>query len=185
MDIELLTREAFSPYGDVIEAHNDANHFSINHGYTERYHDLADIDVSKGDGKTGISIFKSTPLPLPMQLNFLERHPLSSQAFIPMGACPYLVVVAEKSEEASDGVLSAPVRAFIARSNQGVNYHAGTWHHFCLALYEDSDFLVVDRIPKEPKNPHKNCDEVPLKNPISFTEEQIIDAVKNIELNDK
>jgi ureidoglycolate lyase len=34
---------------------------------------------------------------------------------------------------------------FLASSNQGVNYHKGTWHHYCLALHQVSDFIVIDR----------------------------------------
>jgi len=34
---------------------------------------------------------------------------------------------------------------FLASPHQGVNYHKGTWHHYCLALHQISDFIVVDR----------------------------------------
>jgi ureidoglycolate lyase len=70
----------------------------------------------------------------------MERHPLSSQAFIPMGQQPYLVVVAPKGEFDIN-----KIEVFLASSNQGVNYHKGTWHHYCLALHQVSDFIVVDR----------------------------------------
>ncbi|HRJ66500.1 MAG TPA: ureidoglycolate lyase, partial [Alphaproteobacteria bacterium] len=43
----------------------------------------------------------------------------------------------------------------VAAPRQGVNYHAGVWHHFSLALDAPSDFLVIDRGGSE-----KNCDEV-------------------------
>jgi ureidoglycolate lyase len=70
----------------------------------------------------------------------MERHPLSSQAFIPMGQQPYLVVVAPCGE-----LDISKIEVFLATANQGVNYHKGTWHHYCLALKEVSDFIVVDR----------------------------------------
>jgi len=44
---ELLTREAFAPFGDVIEASDAVKHFTINAGNTERYHDLADVHVGQ------------------------------------------------------------------------------------------------------------------------------------------
>lgn len=150
---EILTAEAFAPFGDIIEASSSAPQFSINHGHTQRFHDLAKVDVSNGGGRAGISIFRSKPLPMPIQIRLLERHPLSSQAFFPLSPHPYMVVVAPPGDLNEDAI-----RIFVAKAGQGVNYHAGTWHHFCLALEEESDFLVVDRIGVGP-----NCDEVSLQ----------------------
>jgi ureidoglycolate lyase len=137
---ELLTRENFAPFGDVIEVNDSAKNFSINDGFTQRYHDLAAVDVTQENGRTLINIFRSTPLAQPVSINMMERHPLSSQAFIPMGQHPFLVVVAPKGE-----LDTTRIRVFLASSNQGVNYHKGTWHHYCLALHQVSDFIVIDR----------------------------------------
>ncbi len=135
-----LTAENFSAYGDVISVSESAEHFAINDGHTMRHHNLADVDVSEQEGKTLINIFRSTPLAFPLPVEMMERHPLGSQAFIPMGNEPYVVVVAPKGE-----LDTSKIEVFLASSEQGVNYHKGTWHHFCLALNEVSDFLVVDR----------------------------------------
>lgn len=140
-----LTSEAFSAFGDVIEANAEAKNFAINGGLTQRYHDLAKVDVTNVDvdnnkGHPLINIFRSTPLVQPIAIKMMERHPHGSQAFIPMGQNPYLVVVAPAGEFDINSIA-----VFIAKSNQGVNYHKGTWHHFCLALDSESDFLVVDR----------------------------------------
>ena len=143
-----LTREGFSAYGDVIEVNENAKKIEINNGFTQRYHDLAKVDVNDSDGHTLINIFRSTPLVQPIAIKMMERHPHGSQAFIPMGSNPYLVVVAP----AGDFNVST-IEVFIANSNQGVNYHKGTWHHFCLALNSESDFLVIDRGGKG-----DNCD---------------------------
>jgi ureidoglycolate lyase len=137
---ELLTCENFAPFGDVIEVNDNAKNFSINDGFTQRYHDLAAVDVTQENGRTLINIFRSTPLVQPVSINMMERHPLSSQAFIPMGQHPFLVVVAPKGE-----LDTTRIRVFLASSNQGVNYHKGTWHHYCLALHQVSDFIVIDR----------------------------------------
>ncbi|NRA72887.1 MAG: ureidoglycolate lyase [Gammaproteobacteria bacterium] len=135
-----LTSEAFSAFGDVIETSASTNNFAINGGITQRYHDLAKIDVSDQQGHAIISIFRSNPLPQPIAIKMMERHPYGSQAFIPMGDNPYLIVVAPAGEFDANSI-----EVFIANSNQGINYHKGTWHHFCLALDGESDFLVVDR----------------------------------------
>jgi ureidoglycolate lyase len=135
-----LSAESFTAFGDVIEVSDNAKHFSINDGFTERYHDLAEINVENSKGRPLINIFRSTPLPQPIKVKMMERHPLSSQAFMPLGDQPYLVVVAPKGN-----FDVTKLEIFLATSEQGVNYHAGTWHHYCLALNCSSDFLVVDR----------------------------------------
>jgi ureidoglycolate lyase len=135
-----LTAEKFSAYGEVISVADSAEHFAINDGHTMRYHNLADIDVTDQQGKAIVNIFRSTPLAFPLAVEMMERHPLGSQAFIPLGNEPYIVVVAPK------GALdTAKIEVFLADSQQGVNYHKGTWHHYCLALNQVSDFLVIDR----------------------------------------
>jgi ureidoglycolate lyase len=125
---------AFAAFGDVIET-DGANHYPINQGTTERYHNLALVDVDELAGQPLISIFKGQPRPLPIALNLMERHPIASQAFIPLNRNDYLVVVAKPAD----------LVAFRARGDQGVNYHRGVWHHPLLVLEPDSCFLIVDR----------------------------------------
>ena len=156
--VEALTAAAFAIFGDVIAIDPSKPNFSINYGNTQRFHDLAKVDVTNGEGRAGISIFRTKPLPMPIQIRQLERHPLSSQAFFPLNARPYLVVVAPPGDLDEDAI-----RVFLAQPGQGVNYHAGTWHHFCLALEAESDFLVVDRIGEG-----QNCDEYSLQKPFEI-----------------
>ncbi|WP_281301554.1 MULTISPECIES: ureidoglycolate lyase [unclassified Iodidimonas] len=147
-----LTPEAFAPYGDVMMVETASEHFAINEGHTTRFHDLARLDLQRDGGHPLVSIFRSQPKALPLLLEVMERHPLGSQAFYPLSPRPYLVVVAPPG-----GFDPAAVVAFLARPDQGVNYHAGTWHHYSLALDETSDFLVIDR-----GGPGDNLDEVRL-----------------------
>ncbi len=137
---QVLTAAAFAPFGEVIEVTDKAENFAINDGMTQRYHNLAKLDVNDNNGHALVNIFRSTPLPQPIAIKMMERHPLGSQAFIPMGNNPYLVVVAPAGEfDVSKLVV------FKARADQGVNYYKGVWHHYCLALHSESDFLVIDR----------------------------------------
>jgi ureidoglycolate lyase len=154
LEIEPLTREAFAPFGDVIEL-DGARHFPINAGTTERYHDLANIDVGDAGGRALVNVFRARPFRFPIEIRMMERHPLGSQAFIPIGDAPYLVVVAPR------GTLDAgQLRAFVTRGWQGVNYAKGVWHHPLLALGDRSDFIVIDR-----GGAGANCEEVPLSEP--------------------
>lgn len=140
LQVQPLNAEAFKPFGDVIQANDAAKHFSINQGYAERYDRLALVDANDLGGQAGISIFRAKARPMPIELSVLEKHPLGSQAFMPMSGHAYLVVVAPGG--------NAPeidkAQCFLASAAQGVNYAKGTWHHPLLALH-DGDFLVVDR----------------------------------------
>ena len=137
--VEKLTREAFAPFGDVIEL-DGAKHYPINLGTTERYHDLARVDTTDEGGRTLINVFRGQPRTLPLEITMMERHPLGSQAFIPVHERSYLVVVAPAGD-LDPGAL----RAFATRGWQGVNFAKGVWHHPLIACGEVSDFVVVDR----------------------------------------
>lgn len=153
-----LTRDAFAPFGDVIEPASAKQVYAINAGTAQRYHDVATIDVANEGGRPLVSIFRAQPRELPFVVESIERHPLGSQAFVPLGAAPYLVVVATDPS-------TAPC-AFHATGGQGVNYRRGTWHHALIALGCVSDFLVIDR-----GGAGDNCDEVTL------AQAWIIDAI--------
>ena len=148
--LQTLTGEAFADHGEVIEISDANNRFEINCGRTVRHHALAHVDVADNGGKAIISLFRSSPITLPFQLKAMERHPLGSQSFIPVGCNPYIVVVAGKGDFHTDNI-----RAFLVRSGQGVHYHKGVWHHYNLVLGGLGDFVVVDR-----DGAGNNCDEV-------------------------
>jgi len=139
--LEPLTAAAFAPFGDVIETSDSAQRMHVNQGYAERYHDLATVDLAGSGAKAVISIFRSRPRHFPLSLTVLERHPLGSQAFMPLTALAYLVVVAP----GDDIPLLDELRCFLALPVQGVNYARGTWHHPLLSLRETVDFLAIDR----------------------------------------
>ncbi len=153
--VERLTRAAFAPFGDVIERAG-ARHFPINGGTTERYHDLANVDVCMDGGRPLINLFRAQPRALPVEIDMMERHPHGSQAFVPLADVRYLVVVAPAGELDPDRM-----RAFVSDGWQGVNYARGVWHHPLLALERVSDFVVVDRGGVQP-----NCDEIVLSEPL-------------------
>ena len=149
---EPLTPEAFAAFGDVIDSRS-SDHFMINSGRTRRHHDLAKVEVAGESPRVLISIFVSQPVEVPLELTFLERHPLGSQAFMPLHEEQFLVVVAPPG----DTVDPAEVRAFITDGRQGVNYARGTWHAIQSVLEREGEFLVVDR-----GGAGHNCDEYPL-----------------------
>lgn len=140
--VQPLTKPAFAPFGQVIETEG-AEHFDINEGTTTRFHDLARLELAGDGARPLLSIFRGKPFAPPVTIAMLERHPLGSQAFMPLSERPFLVVVAP-----DEGGTPGRPQAFLARpgnSLRGVNYARNVWHHPLLALEEESDFLVVDR----------------------------------------
>lgn len=132
-----ITAAAFAPYGDVLTP-RDAPSKMINAGKCERHHALA--TVQRGGGEAIISVFRSEPVNLPYECRLLERHPLGSQAFMPLNDQPWLSIVAP-----DDGGKPGQPLAFIVPAGVGVNLHAGTWHGVLTPLDHGADFLVVDR----------------------------------------
>ena len=139
IEIRPLTREAFAPFGQVIER-DGAQHFPINAGKCTRFHDLAAIETTGEKARPMISLLRGEPYALPLELAMVERHPLGSQAFIPLGDGTFLVVVAE---ETADGP-AEPV-AFRTAPGQGVNIARNVWHGVLTPLDAVSDFAVIDR----------------------------------------
>lgn len=137
--IEPLTKSAFAPFGDVVEADPSTMRL-INGGTTERYHALAGPQALGEGAAVIINLFRGQPRVLPYMVDMMERHPFGSQSFHPLQNRPWLVIVAE-----DEGGRPAAPRLFMATGRQGINYRANVWHHPLMALDEISDFLVVDR----------------------------------------
>ena len=135
-----ITKENFSKFGDMITTEN-IKPLEINNGYAKRFDGIATIDTSNKNGETTISIFSALKRSFPMEIDMMEKHPLGSQAFIPMKETIFLTLVAPVGEKPEID----KIESFIIPKGKGVNYKAGVWH-FPLIATEDMDFLVVDRI---------------------------------------
>lgn len=157
LPVQPLTSAAFAPFGEVL-AMDGADSFPINGGRTRRFHGLGRVRCLGRGASVLLSMFRGQPL-VPPVLDIMERHPLGSQAFMPVSASPYWVIVAPPGVFDPDAI-----QAFLARGDQGVNYFAGTWHAQLLPCEPDADFLVVDR-----DGAGQNCDIVRLKPPRTWS----------------
>lgn len=139
-----------------------------------------------GESKSAMSMFVCSPRPLIstdnqdypaspstsnsagfLDLSIMERHPYTTQTFIPLGLDPrdtstaYLVVVAPKIPFLSkdSGLPDVPkIRAFLARGSQAVTYGAGTWHAPMIVLGGKAvDFVVVQHVNGVPAD---DCEEI-------------------------
>jgi ureidoglycolate lyase len=155
-----LTSERFAPFGDVIESVVDRT-AAMNAERFERFDDLCRLDMSD-DGRVAVSIARCrVATALPYRLDMVERHPLGSQAFVPLGPSRMIIVVAppEESVEASD------LCAFVTNGRQGINYLRGTWHMPLIAFESGQEFLIIDRAADQP-----NCDMHSLDEPVMLVE---------------
>ncbi|KAG0639040.1 putative ureidoglycolate hydrolase [Tuber brumale] len=154
-----ITCDNFLTYGHVIGIPESGSILgdqtkpvSVNQGSAKKYPCIAAYETTPQDrhpSDTKISIFVSKPrteVPGQFDLRVMERHPYSSQLFIPMGVKEeegfrYLVVVSPPWDPKPR---MDNVEAFLMHGKQGVSYGVGTWHAPIVVLgKEDVQFAVV------------------------------------------
>src|ERR1700751_830547 len=120
MDIvpQPLTREAFAPFGDVIDIPKEA-------GRTY-YEDALGNLRTNAKPSLSVSLKPATP-DRPLKSELLERHEFSSQTFVPVDVGRWLIVVTPHA--VAGGPDMSQLRASIANGHQGVTYNPNTWHH--------------------------------------------------------
>ena len=75
-----------------------------------------------------------------MKIDMMEKHPLGSQAFIPMKETTFITFVAPLGKKPDVN----KIESFIVPPGKGINYKPNIWH-FPLISTENMNFLVVDR----------------------------------------
>lgn len=139
LKLEPLHAHSFAAFGEVVES-GAGMQYLTNGGTALRAHAISPIDCDAKGGCAFISMYHyAQAVPLD-PVRMMERHPLSSQAFIPLGRMRLLLIVAEASADPEPGTL----RAFLSDGHQGVNYRRGTWHHPLIAL-DPGSLIVIDR----------------------------------------
>ena len=129
----------FSKFGQIIDT-SKKKYFRINNGYAKRYDNLGKINTSLNKGRTIVSIFSAKKRKFPMKVDMMEKHPLGSQAFVPMKETSFLVFVAPKGNKPD----LKKIQSFRIPKQTGINLNPGIWH-FPLISTKDMNFLVVDR----------------------------------------
>ena len=134
-----ITRKNFTEFGDLISSEG-INPININAGYAKRFDNLANINTSRDGGKTIVSIFSTLKRTFPMKIDMMEKHPLGSQAFIPMKETNFIVLVAPPGDKPE----ISKIESFVVSRGIGINYKPDIWH-FPLISTENMNFLVMDR----------------------------------------
>jgi ureidoglycolate lyase len=152
-----LTAEAFGPFGQVVSCGGGAR--DANQGTALRNDFLAQVKSTRPSARPNLCAIRSQPQQLPFTAKLLERHPHSSQAFLPMIASRILVIVAPNKGGKPD---VDHVQAFIAAAGQGFNYSLGTWHHPLVVLDTAAELAMFVYEEGGPGD----CEEFPLATPL-------------------
>ena len=134
-----ITNKNFKKFGEIIST-KKIKPININNGYAKRFDNLCKINTSLKKGNTIMSIFSTRKRKFPMNIKMMEKHPLGSQAFIPMKETKFLVFVAPKGKKPN----VKKIESFIIPKQTGINYKPGIWH-FPLISTKNMNFLVIDR----------------------------------------
>jgi len=134
-----ITSKNFKKFGEVIST-KKIKPININNGYAKKFDSLCKINTSLKKGNTIMSIFSARKRKFPMNIKMMEKHPLGSQAFIPMKETKFLVFVAPKGKKPN----VKKIESFIIPKQTGINYKPGIWH-FPLISIKNMNFLVIDR----------------------------------------
>jgi ureidoglycolate lyase len=153
-----ITREAFAPYGWLIDAPGLAGQ-AVNGGSSQRIDGLTELAFDAEDGKPCLAIFKAVARNMAGPWTELERHRLGTQTFVPLNGVRYVVLVA-LGDEVPD---ASTLKAFTVSGHQGITLRAGTWHHGLLAL-DAGDFVVLERSSET-----VDCELAQLADPVSIT----------------
>lgn len=126
-----LTKEAFAPFGDVIDVPEVP-------GRTYYNDSLGNL---RPDAQANLSLSLKAETPdRPLRSDYMERHEFSSQTFVPLDVERWLIVVAPHASAGGPDV--AGMKAFIATGRQGVTYRPNTWHHGLTVLDRPGRFAV-------------------------------------------
>jgi ureidoglycolate lyase len=138
--LEPLTQERFAPFGDVISAGRGAGK-DANQGSAVRFDWTSKLESTRPHANANLVVARCQPRRIPFEVKLLERHPCSTQAFLPMLCARYLVVVSLALEDGSPNLET--LRAFECKPGQGINYRRNVWHHPIVALDEPAEFAML------------------------------------------
>ncbi|KAF7376361.1 putative allantoicase [Mycena sanguinolenta] len=140
-----LTPEAFTPFGQVIQAYADHNAAPkgikitpANQGSATKFHKLSLLASSypaEAGATAGISVYRCNPL------EGISSEGGSGEGLTDPG-CTYLVVVAKNGDDGRPDVKT--VKAFVANASQGVMYNTAAWHQPMTVLGKAMDFACVE-----------------------------------------
>jgi len=143
LQINKISKNNFSQYGQLISTENFESQ-DINNETTQGFYDLVNVEIYGEDKECRVNIFKSIQRTFPLEINMLENHPFSSQAFIPLQKTNFIAVVAPVSVKPDINL----IEAFYISPDEGINFKPKVWHYPLIAI-ENSNFLTIDKKDSE------------------------------------
>ena len=137
--IDKITNTNFNEFGDFINPYEKKAE-DINTNTTKSYFDLANIEILGEDKKVRLNLFDAKKRKFPLMIDMLEKHPFSSQVFLPLGKNPFFVIVCPSSPKPDLNNLNI----FKIENGNGVNFNPDIWH-FPLISINDAKFITVDK----------------------------------------
>ncbi len=128
------------PFGRVVSAGLEPGS-PANQGTAVRFDLCSELTSTRPHAKPNLAVFRSVAKSLPHDIVLLERHPCSTQVFIPMVVSRYLVCVAPTLPDGAPDL--SGMKAFVCQPGQGVAYAPGTWHHPMVALDTPGEFTML------------------------------------------
>jgi ureidoglycolate lyase len=138
--LEPVTREAFAPFGELIEAGTGPGR-EANLGTALRFDHAATLQSTREHAQANLALYRSRPQALPFEVTLFERHPASSQVFAPLRAGRWLVIVAP--DDPAGAPDTARARAFVCGPGVAINFRRGVWHHPIVVLDEPAALLML------------------------------------------
>jgi ureidoglycolate lyase len=120
----------FAPYGQLLELPENGT----------RQDHAARLDAAASGLRPNLAVVRAEPKPMPLTVEAMERHPSSSQAFMPLSAARYLVLVCPSGADGAPDL--DRLDAFVCTGRQAINYDRGTWHHGMTTLDEPGTFAM-------------------------------------------
>jgi len=125
-----LIPEAFLEYGSVLMSRGIA---------PQRDEFAGHIENRRDEAKPNLTFIHA--LPKPPVVVAMERHPYSSQTFVPMNGARSLIAVCP-SDTGDEPDLSR-LQVFVADGGQSVHYNAGTWHAPLCTLEQPGEYVML------------------------------------------
>lgn len=132
VEAEPLTAAAFEPFGTVIEHTGEGRRHYITEAFRGQ-------EAASQPCMWISRIVASTRMPL--LIEWMERHPFSTQTFMPLGPTHFLIVVCLGGDNGLPDPSS--FRAFVSRPGQGVTYRRNVWHYGLSVFDTPMDFIVA------------------------------------------
>lgn len=130
INVKLLTKENFEPFGNVIELPSIKP--AISNEALDYWGALADLDIEKP--QISFLVVKKRDF----IIDKMERHVKPTEVFIPLEGTSVFPVAPPKAEVPVD-----EIAAFLLDGSKGVVMKKGTWHWVAFPTTEKATFAVI------------------------------------------